>query len=238
VILPAPVLEQHRGIFVVRDDLLPGGTKVRFLARLFALHDVVAYASPACGGAQLALAHAAHAARKQAVIFVAKRKVPHARTREAHAAGARVFQVPHGYLSNVQAKAKLYCADTGAHLLQFGGESPEAIAAIAGVAAAVWSKHGPFDEVWCAAGSGVLTRGLQAGMPDARRFVAVQVGRSIERAGRAEVLRYPLEFEAEERSPAPFPSCPNYDRKAWKMCAERGRGRVLFWNVLGPSPTV
>jgi hypothetical protein len=30
-----PITEQHEGILVVRDDLFPGGTKARFIPRLF-----------------------------------------------------------------------------------------------------------------------------------------------------------------------------------------------------------
>jgi hypothetical protein len=237
--IPAPVLEEHAGVLVVRDDLVPGGTKARYLAGLFAQHDRVAYASPAYGGAQLALAYCARAANKEAVIFVAKRKDPHPRTLEARAVGARVFQVPHGYLSNVQAKAKLFAGEQGAHYLEFGGESEQALEAIAAAARVVWEQRGPFDEVWCAAGSGVLTRGLQRGMPDAGVFFAVQVGRDVDRPGRAKVIPAGLPFEREDRREAPFPSCPNYDRKAWHACTQRrGNGaRVLFWNVMGPSPT-
>ena len=41
-------------------------------------------------------------------------------------------------------------------------------------------------------------------------------------------------FEQETKASAPFPSCPNYDRKAWEICAAQAKGkRVLFWNVLG-----
>ena len=45
-----------------------------------------------------------------------------------------------------------------------------------------------------------------------------------------------LKFEQEERRPAPFPSCPNYDRKAWvalETAASIGPRRSrLMWNVL------
>lgn len=37
-------------------------------------------------------------------------------------------------------------------------------------------------------------------------------------------------------SPAPFPSCLNYDAKAWEQMAALSRarpGRALFWNVVG-----
>lgn len=233
--LPLPIVEEHSGILVVRDDLIAGGTKARYLMRLFDLYDEVVYASPAYGGAQLALAYCARAKGKRATIFVAKRGKPHPRTLEAKAVGARVFQVPHGYLSNVQSRARHYAEDTGAHYLAFGGDDPEAIQAIGQAAQAV-NEYGPFDEVWSAAGSGVLTRGLQAGI-EAGAFYAVQVGRDIDKPGRATIIKHPLAFEDELKTPAPFPSCPNYDRKAWQICKARAKGKALFWNVMGPSPT-
>ena len=106
--LPDPIVEIHDGILVVRDDMLPGGTKLRYLLSLFDAHDEVVYASPVFGGAQLALAQAAKMTGKQATLFVAKRKVMHPRTASAAAVGARIIEVPHGYLSNVQSRAKMY----------------------------------------------------------------------------------------------------------------------------------
>jgi hypothetical protein len=52
----APVVVKHDGVFVVRDDLHPAGTKGRYLWHLFNSADEVVYASPAEGGAQTALA--------------------------------------------------------------------------------------------------------------------------------------------------------------------------------------
>jgi hypothetical protein len=43
---PAPVIIEHEGVLVVRDDLFPGGTKARFLGTLFKGVDEVVYASP------------------------------------------------------------------------------------------------------------------------------------------------------------------------------------------------
>lgn len=162
--LPPPIVEEYDSIFVVRDDLLPGGTKARYLMSLFSRYDEIVYATPAYGGAQLALAYCAKLTGKRAVLFVAKRANPHARTLEAHGVGARVFQVPNGYLSNVQSKARKYCQDKGAFYLEFGGESQEALDLIGEASATVWDTYGPFDQVWTAAGSGVLTRGLQLGI--------------------------------------------------------------------------
>ena len=51
-----PIVKNHNGVLVVRDDLFDGGTKARFIPLLLAGTDEVVYASPAEGGAQTALA--------------------------------------------------------------------------------------------------------------------------------------------------------------------------------------
>ena len=230
-----PVLEEHEGFGVVRDDLFPGGTKARFIPRLFEGTDEVVYASPAQGGAQYALAFVGHALGKRATIFVAKRGRPHARAFEAKALGAKVVQVDFGMLSNVQAKAKAYAATVGARLAPFGMDTPEAIEIIAGAAGALGESP---DEVWCSAGSGTLCRSLIRAWPRAHH-VAVAVGRNIpaEDVGGAEVIRYPRPFEHHALGEPPFPSDPHYDAKAWELMRARSRGgrRIIFWNVTGPA---
>lgn len=108
-----PIVTEHLGINVVRDDLFPGGTKARFLPHLFEGANELVYASPCEGGAQTAIAHTAAKLGKRATIFVAKRKVPHDRALEAKRLGAKIMQVPVGYLKVVQARAKEYCAGPG-----------------------------------------------------------------------------------------------------------------------------
>jgi hypothetical protein len=235
---PDPRVELHNGIHVVRDDLIPGGTKRRFVDGFIAEpHDEFVYASPAFGGAQIALACAARAAGKRATIFVAKRKELHPRTAEAQAAGAKVIEIPHGYLSNVQSKATAYCAESGARLLPHGFDTPEALAAIAAAATIVRRKHGTFDEVWSVVGSGVLTRGLQLSALG-RAYVGVAVGRESPAAGSARIIVHDQPFGSDARQPPPFPSCSNYDAKAWTHLIVRKstaspRTRILFWNVMG-----
>ena len=229
-----PQLIQHDGVFVVRDDLFPGGTKARFLPSLFDGADEVVYASAAEGGAQTALATVAAQLGKRATIFVAKRAQPHPRALMAKRLGAKIMQVSPGYLSTVQARARDYSSQVGARLAPFGVDMPEAIAAIAAAARSIGFEP---DEVWCASGSGVLARGLASAWPNARRHI-VQVGRTLsadEVAGAA-IHVYPLPFGREARRKPPFPSDPHYDAKAWELCAARkGSGRVLFWNVAAPA---
>lgn len=229
-----PLVREHQGVFVVRDDLFPGGTKARFLPALFDDADEVVYASPAEGGAQTALATVARQLGKRATIFVAKRSEPHPRAKMAHKLEAKIVEVSPGYLTVVQARARAYCEQTGAKLAPFGMDLPVAISAIAESAKSIGIEP---DEVWCASGSGVLTRGLAMAWPSARRH-SVQVGRPLCAAdvGGAEIHIAPMPFHKPHRSLTPFPSDPHYDAKAWATCmAKRGSGIVLFWNVTGPA---
>lgn len=229
-----PICREHDGITVVRDDLYPGGTKARFLGAFFAGAKEVVYASPAEGGAQTALAQVAAGLGKQATIFVAQRAEPHPRALMAKSLGARVCMVSPGYLTVVQARAKAYCKATGAFLVPFGADTPLAHEAIAAAAAA--TQLDP-DEVWCAAGSGTLARGLAKAWPRARRFV-VQVGRTLsaEEVAGAKIIVARQPFGAASKAMVPFPSDPHYDAKAWEIAkAQHGPGRVVFWNVTGPA---
>jgi hypothetical protein len=222
---------------VVRDDLFPGGTKARFLGIMFEGVNEVVYASPAEGGAQVALATVAGQLGKQATIFVARRASPHPRTVEAAQLGAKIISVAPGYLSVVQARAREYCARTGARLMPFGGDMPEALNTIAAAARAIGVEP---DEVWCASGSGVLARGLAAAWPHARRH-AVQVGRTLapQDVASAIIHVYPAPFGRSARSKTPFPCDAGYEAKAWEVTmAHKGAGRIVFWNVTGTAGTM
>jgi hypothetical protein len=223
-----PVLQEIDNVFVVRDDMLPGGTKRRALPVLMNGAGEYVYASPVYGYAQVALAHVARESGKRATVFCARRSVRHARTLEAEAAGARIIEVPCGYMSVLRARARQYCAVSGAELLPFGLNTPAFIEALADIARSL--KVNP-PEVWTVAGSGVLTRALQLAWPGAR-FFAVQVG-AVPNAGRAEVIKAPERFEQDARLLPPFPSCSNYDAKAWQFVRLFARPGALFWNVAG-----
>jgi len=168
------VIKEHDGVLVVREDLIAGGTKARVLPVLFDGAEEYVYASPVYGYAQIALAHAATANGKKALIFCARRAKPHPRTLEAYAAGANVFQIDVGYMAVVQARAREYCkATAAAKLLPLGLDDPAFISELARIAAALPVKP---TEVWSAAGSGVLTRALQMAWPKAQ-VNAVRVGK-------------------------------------------------------------
>ena len=229
--LPAPVVERHGAITVVRDDLLPGGTKMRAIMPLIDRSHAseFVYPSPAYGYAQVALAHCARMAGRAATVFTAKRAAPHPLTRAAHEAGAKVVMVPYGYLSNVRAKARGYAEATGAALVPFGVEDERAMEAIAEAARSTGLAP---REVWTVAGSGVLSRALQRAWPDAA-FHAVAIGKAGSDVGRARRWVSPYKFE-QACKPAerpPFPSSPWYDAKAWRFITRHAGPGALFWNV-------
>ena len=213
-------------VLVLRDDLYPGGTKARVLPRMLAVGTEYVYASPAYGYAQIALAHAARAVGALATVFVAKRATMHPRTEEARRAGAKVVQVPTGYLSNVQSKARGYCELTGATFMPFGFDSEDFLAALEGVVREA-PAHPP--EVWSVAGSGVLSRAMQRVWTDVP-FHAVQIGQPPNVAA-ARLWLSPLPFERDATEPPPFPSCSNYDAKAWAFILRHAAPGALFWNV-------
>lgn len=226
--LPAPVLEDYNGITVVRDDLLPGGTKRRAVHALFTDATTYVYASPVFGFGQLALAYAARDYNKHAVIFCAKRKTWHPLTKEAADLGATIIEVPMGFLSNVSAKAAAYAREHNAVLLPFGLDAPAFIETLADVARALPVTP---TEVWSITSSGVLTRALQLAWSDAR-FFGVRVGHDPGKAaGRAIVFRAPERFEDRVQFPPPFPSNANYDAKAWRFVLQGASPGALFWNV-------
>lgn len=230
-----PVVRVHDGIHVVRDDFFPGGTKARYLQILFGDAQEIVYASPCEGAAQTALAITAARMKRKATIFLAKRQSPHPRALMAKKHGAAIYQVTPGYLTVVSKRAREYAEMTpGAVLAPFGVDMPATIETIAEAARATGLRP---DEVWCAAGSGTLARGLAKAWPLARRHV-VQVGKKLgpeDVAGAMiHVAREP--FERASKADVPFPSDPHYDAKAWEICkARRGAGLVLFWNVTGPA---
>jgi hypothetical protein len=231
----APIVEQYGNISVVREDLVPGGTKARFVDYLFEGVDEVVYATPAQGGAQTALALAARRLGKRLTLFVAARKEQHPRIILSERIGACIVEVKLGYLSNVQAKARNY-TEYGGFLgrsrvrnLQFGLNSPEAVKAIAAAAVQIPRP----SQLWCSAGSGTLACGLAKAWPNVPRFV-VSVGHKLIQAdvGGGTIIVYPKPYGYEGAPELPFPSDPIYERKTYQIMLERvGGGSATFWNT-------
>lgn len=225
-----PAVVRAGGLRIVRDDLLHGGTKRRALDPLLRKvnPDEVVYAGPQEGYAQVALA-ATCKDKRLATSFVAARKERHRNVRLAAALGANIVEVRPGYLSVVRARATAYAESRGAFLLPFGIDTAEARGHISEAAESMLLRP---EEVWCVAGSGMLTRSLQEAWPDARHIV-VQIGRELSPAdaGRAEVMVAPERFADDARCLPPYPSCRNYDAKLWAFVSTLAAPGAVVWNV-------
>ena len=231
--LPLPIIKEHDGINVVRDDLLDGGTKRRAFTMYVASRPDVkefVYASPRQGYAQLSLAYACHDLGRKCTVTVPKGEKTWL-TIEAEKLGCNVIQVPMGYLSNIQHKARVYCEETESHLIPFGGDHPIIIEAMTRAALSLDIQP---KEVWTVMSSGVLSRGLQNAWPDAKVY-GVQIGHNTteEEMGRAKTFRskYTFQQECKKDERPPFPSSLTYDSKAWTFIKEKATEGALFWNV-------
>lgn len=226
-------LQKHKGVHVLRDDLLPGGTKSVLMPAIVGEAEEYVYASPVYGAFQIALAVYCAQHGKKATIFCAKRAEKHENTIITLNNGGNVIEVPHGYLSVVEKKAREYCDRTGAQKIVFGGKDEKFINIIAKRMRQVIKELGfEPDEVWCAVGSGALVEGILKGTKTAKvHGVAVGAGYTNNHK-RLTLYKYPKPFDKPSNYQMQFRSMPNYDLKAWEFCMyHKGKGNVLFWNV-------
>lgn len=229
--LPEPVITEHDGILVVRDDLLEGGSKRRFLRTLVESQTASewVYASPCNGYGQISLAYVCRDLGRTATIFVPKRGEMHEYTKEAVRAGAEIIEVPMGFYSNCAAKARRYAEIYDAAVAPFGFDDKLVIDEIALIASKLPVEPA---EVWSILSSGTLSRGLQKAWPNAV-FLGVSVGHKPkpEQMGNATVYGAPEKFSATAKILPPFPSAPTYDAKAWRFIKQYAKPGALFWNV-------
>ena len=232
-------IKKYNGINVLRDDLLPGGTKAVLMPYILKGNDHFVYASPVYGGFQIALSIYCKENNLKSTIFCARRKNWHSNTVLAKIYGANIKECYPGYLSVVEKKAREYCEETGATKLKFGANSEKSINILSNRMEQVSKKMGDEpDEIWVAIGSGTLVDSILKGTKTAKIY-GVQVGAEYEKSHeRLTVLKYHKSFDKKSTLIKDFPSIENYDLKAWEYCLNHykiypiNNKNVLFWNVL------
>jgi hypothetical protein len=232
--LDPPVIEEHDGFMIVRDDIIPGGSKVRFADYLIKsnpeVEEWVYGSSPATGYAQISLSCLCHKYGKKSVIFMADRAKENLHDYQLRAIenGAIMNFVPNGMLSVTQKRARDYVENSPKtrRLLPIGFDHPSVVASISRVALSMDITP---DEVWTVGSSGTLTRGLQSAWRDAS-FHCVCVGHKGS-YGRAKTYKCEVPFNKETKIKPPFPSAPTYDAKAWEFMKRYASPGSLFWNV-------
>ena len=220
---PAPVIEEHDGFMVVRDDLLDGGSKMRFADYLIQsqpeIEEWVYGSSPATGYAQISLSCLCRKYGKKSVIFMADRAKDklHEYQLRAIESGATMKWVPNGMLSVTEKRARDYAQEDPIkrRLLPIGFDHPSVVASITRVASSIDNgpTEGKFEvssrfqptEVWTVGSSGTLTRGLQQAWPDAS-FHCVAVGHKGD-YGRAKVYRCEIPIQQRNKSKTSLSLC-------------------------------
>jgi hypothetical protein len=234
---PDPVVIEHEGVRVVRDDLIVG-TKTRAGDLLMSKlnHDTIVYSQPRVGLAGISLLDVAKHYNKKIVLFMpASKTISHHQAccieRGAIPIFERIAAMP-----NLNLKAKEWADKNDAFFVPLGLKHELATAGIVHAA----SKIPEPDEVYVAISTGVLSRALQIAWPNAK-FTCVAVARNLKQGelGRADVISEPLDFPQEElkENLPPFPAIATYDAKVWKYIPKNSGKNVLMWNV-GAEPVL
>lgn len=245
---PKPVLELHNGIYVVRDDLLDAGTKIRGADYLIGhcekhkhIKEWVYGSCPATGYAQISLPFLCNRYDKKAVIFMAKRNMNnlHEYQKKGIELGAEYHWIPDGMLTVTKKRARDYVAEDPSTraLLPIGLEHPTVFACFIKVARSlpVIPSH-----VWSIGSSGTLNRALQLAWPNAEVHVVSSGGHNMNEREIGRAIFHPSKYKWNQRvkqaEMPPFPSAPEYDAKAWKPMIDYYENNkrvepILFWNV-------
>lgn len=235
------IIRPYDGFSALRDDLLDGGTKLRFLPDVVGDAEHIVFGAPFAGGAPVSLSVLGRETGKRISIFYAARKVLHPRMERVRRNGAQLHLVAPGYMTVVQKRARDFAAQQGALFLPLGFDVQAAIDPFREKLDQLRSEHGQPDEIWCAAGSGMLARNLGHAFPNTNiRAVAVGLASRYEKQTmppNVTILTQPAPFDKAVKANAPFPICSHYESKAYnimirEIAAQPNRSR-LFWNVLG-----
>ena len=244
---PDPVVTEHDGYFVVRDDLLDVGSKARAGDFLIGhskenkdVEEWVYGSSPATGYAQISLPYICNRYGKKAILFMAARSMErlHEYQKRGLDLGGIYHWIPDGMMAVTQKRAKDYVAENPEkrRLLPMGLEHPTSIGCLIKVARSLPIKP---REIWSVGSSGTLSRSLQYAFPDAVVHV-VSTGHTMSdrEIGRAIFHKSPYKFDkpVKKEDAPPFPSAPTYDAKVWRPMIDYHKTTprlepCLVWNV-------
>ncbi len=234
---PDPVVVEHEGVRVVRDDLIVG-TKTRagdlLAARLNS--DTIVYCQPRTGLAGVSIMDVARHHDKKVVLFMPSSKKVSLHQACCIEQGCTPIFERIAAMPNLNMMAKNWAMERKYSFVPLGLKHELATAGIIYAA----SKIPEPDEVWVAISTGVLSRALQIAWPNAK-FNCVAVARNLKEGelGRANVISEPLEFQTPEKKEnlPPFPTIATYDGKVWKYIPKNTGKNVLMWNV-GTDPVL
>lgn len=246
-------LSPERSIYVVRDDLLPAGTKQRAILPLLrdfqrqgATHMI--YASPFAGFAQVALAYGCHSVGLQCTLFCERDPhqpgvAAHDFTKLAEHWGAKVALTEN--LAEAEERADELAESSGGTKIPLGFHCREFQQhfqlAVADALAEIRQELGFLPKrVWLPVGSGTLTNAFHKVALDTTELCCVDVHVLNPKDLRLQALRllprvryFSAEEEFSERAASrpPLPSNIHYDAKLWSFVKNHAQDGDLWWNV-------
>lgn len=228
---PDPVVIEHEGVRVVRDDLI-SGSKCRggdlLMSRV--KEDTVVYCQPRFGAAGPSILDVCKRHGKKVVLFMPACKKISQHQMVCIERGAIPKFVKIAAMPNLNSYAKKWAEENGAYFIPLGLKSP---LVTAGLIQAALTIPEP-EEVWSVISTGVLTRSLQIAWPNAK-FYATAVARNIKAGERgiATLNSAPEAFVKPVKGDdiPPFPCILEYDAKCWRYIPKNTDRDILMWNV-------
>lgn len=229
---PDPILEEHNGVIVVREDLIDVGFKARAGELLISRckKDTIVYVQPRFGFAGISLTKLCKMYGKKLVLFMPSSK---------EVSDHQAFCIEHGCeyhfhriaaMPNLNLIAKRWAEENNAYFIPLGLKHELVTAMIVSVASKIIEPN----SFWSAFSTGVLNRGLQIAWPNSKAN-GVAVSRNVQdgEKGRANIVSHYRNFSQNSLTFPPFPSAKNYDAKVWEYL----KPGDLFWNVAGEINT-
>lgn len=220
------------GIFVLRDDLIPGGTKRRGLDIMLQKisHNHIFYAGTVKGHGALALSHACREAGKQAHIFLTGRE-DDPMVQQIVSSGASLYRNDSGRIEDLYNNARQASFDMPDSVVFTPGfDMPDFISALTEALAPFDAS--PYSEIWTSAVSGTLTRALETTL-NKKIFKTVSVVKSQYATGVAHIYKAPEKYHRMALNPPPYPACPYTDAKVWQFAHKLAAPGALIWNTAG-----
>jgi hypothetical protein len=227
-----PIIENHRGVTVVREDLLEVGSKARAGEALIASckQDTIVYVQPRFGYAGVSLTKLCKQYGKKLVLFMPSSKEISDHQAYCIENGCEYHFHRIAAMPNLNKIAKAYAKETGSFFIPLGLKHPLVTAMIIKTAIEIPEPK----SFWTAFSTGVLNRALQIAWPNAKAN-GLAVARNIQdgEKGRANIIGHYQNFSQYSKIMPPFPSASNYDAKVWEYL----KPGDLFWNVAGNLKT-
>lgn len=245
-----PSLSNHK-VYVVRDDLLCGGTKSRlidlYMNKLYPNIEEFVYPSSWYGGAQVALAYGANKHNKKVTIItkpITNLNYTPAFIKIAEEIGGD--NIKYIYNNNPQTYIHQYVADSTSkvkrHHVANGLGTPLTIDHLSTIIKDHLSKsvlqNKKFDECWCAVGSETLIKSLYTADIADKYYGGCVFNQTMQfQKDNVECIDTKISFEVVSEDHPPFPSASHYDAKVWKLLIDKQRDdtpskNILFWNVM------